>query len=288
MVKLHVKKGDQSLFWFEAPTSNNIGDLIISLTQIHNGKLKIQRLCYEIEELSKHGASFPPNMQGLTAGQISDLVLKDDWAQKNLTPSEYIVNHDPMGKRNGLAPLEKHAEILTKTTAEAKTRISQKMIDAGVCLTLADIQDTLDILCGAVKICYPMGLPSYEIIYQELEGKEDLSGTQASKEILEPDGTELWWASKKLDSSKILSDYIGKNEKSKVIVKLQKKGCGAPVKESALTEQQKKDLMMAEYRRREELKQLETDDDNSHLDSQWADSNSLKKSFLGLNTIKFK
>ncbi|KAF8778756.1 Cilia- and flagella-associated protein 298 like protein [Argiope bruennichi] len=288
MVKLHVKKGDQSLFWFETQTSDNIRDLTKSLVQIHNGKLKIQRLCYEIEELSKYGVSLPPNMQGLTAGQISEMVLKDEWAQKNLTPSDYVINHDPMGRRNGLAPKEKHAEILTKTTAEAKTRISQKMIDAGTCLTIVDIEDTLDILCGAVKICYPMGLPSYEIISQELEGKEDLSGTQASKEILEPDGTELWWASKKLDPSKILSDYIGKNEKSKVVVKLQKKGSGAPAKESALTEQQRKDLMMAEYRRREELKKLENDDDDSHLDSQWADSNSLKKSFLGLSTIKFK
>ncbi|KAF8785525.1 Cilia- and flagella-associated protein 298 like protein [Argiope bruennichi] len=136
---------------------------------------------------------------------------------------------------NFSAPKEKHAEILTKTTAEAKTRISQIMIDAGICLTIADIEDTLHILCGAVKICYPMGLPSYEIISQELEGKEDLSGTQASKEILEPDGTELWLASRKLDLSKILSDYIGKNEKSKIVVKLQKKGSDTPAKESALT-----------------------------------------------------
>lgn len=51
-------------------------------------------------------------------------------------------------------------------------------MDSGVCLTVSVVQDTLDILKGAVMICYPMGLPSYEIIHLELEGKEDLTGTQ--------------------------------------------------------------------------------------------------------------
>ncbi|GFU02603.1 cilia- and flagella-associated protein 298, partial [Nephila pilipes] len=273
MVKLHVKIGDQSLFWFETLTSVNIGELLKSLMEIHNGKLKIRRLCYEIEEMSKYGVSFPPNMQGLTQEQISDLKLKDDWVENNLTQSDYVINQDPMGKRNGFAPLEKYARVLTKTTAEAKARISQKMIEAGVCLTLDTIQETLEILQGAISICYPMDLPSYEIIKLELENKEDLSGTQASKEVLEMGKTELWWACKKLDESKLLCDYVGKNEKSKVIVKLQKKGHGAPVKEPSLTEQQKKDLLLAEHRRREEFKRLEIDDDDSHLDSQWADNN---------------
>ncbi|GIY77097.1 cilia- and flagella-associated protein 298-A [Caerostris extrusa] len=280
MVKLHVKKADQSLFWFETQTSINVGDLLKTLVEIYNAKLKIERLSYEIEELSKHGVSFPTNMQGLTEQQISDLVLKDDWAQKNLSPSDYVINKDPMGKRNGLAPLPKYAEVLTKTTAEAKARVSQKMIEAGVCLTPDVIKDTLEVLRGAVSICYPMGLPSYEIIKLELEGKEELFGTQAGTEILDVDKCDLWWASKKLDNNKVLSDYVGKNEKSKIIVKLHKKGYGAPVKEPVMTEQQKKDLMMAEYHRQEELKKLEFDDDDSHLDSQWADSNKLKKIIL--------
>ncbi|KFM59534.1 hypothetical protein X975_21756, partial [Stegodyphus mimosarum] len=256
------------------------------LVVIQNGRLKIERLCFEIEELSKYGVSFPPNMQGLTPEQIADLHLKDEWAEKYLTAANYILNPDPVGRRNGLAPLKNHAEVLTKTTAEAKTRISQKLADAGVCLTISDINECLDMLNGAIMITYPMGLPPYEVVKQELEGKEDLSGTQASKEVLEEDKTELWWAGKQLEKTKSLSEYIGKNEKSKLVVKLQKKGHGAPAKEPVLTEQQKKDLMLAEYRRREELKKLE--DDDSHLDSQWADNSQLKKSFLGLNRIRFK
>lgn len=38
--------------------------------------------------------------------------------------------------------------------------------------------------------------------------------------------TSLWWASKELLPGKLLSDYVGKNEKTKIIVKLTKKGAG--------------------------------------------------------------
>lgn len=37
----------------------------------------------------------------------------------------------------------------------------------------------MDKLRGAVTIVYPMNLPPYDIIRQEFEGIEDLSGTQA-------------------------------------------------------------------------------------------------------------
>jgi hypothetical protein len=38
----------------------------------------------------------------------------------------------------------------------------------------------------------------------------------------------MWVAGKELIRGKLLSDYYGKNEKSKYVVKLQKKGTGAP------------------------------------------------------------
>ncbi|XP_042913170.2 cilia- and flagella-associated protein 298-A-like [Parasteatoda tepidariorum] len=288
MVRLHVKKADQSLFLYDTNCSVKIDDLLKDLVAIHNGRLKIERLCFEIDEMSKHGVSLPPQMQGLSSEQIKELKLEDSWRVKQLSSSDYILNSDSIGKRNGFAPTKRYAEILTKTTAEAKTRISQKLVESGVCLSLEGIKDTLEILEGAVMIVYPMGLPPYEIIQQELEGKEDLTGTQASKEVLIDNKAEIWWANKNLDKDKILSDYVGKNEKSKLVVKLQKQGHGAPGREPILTEQQKKDLMLAEFQRKEEFKRLEIDDDDSHLDSQWADNNALKKNFLGMNKIRFK
>ncbi len=46
--------------------------------------------------------------------------------------------------------------------------------------------------------------------------------TQASKEIITEEEAAVWWAGKELVRTKLLSDFIGKNEKTKLIVKLQK------------------------------------------------------------------
>jgi len=57
-----------------------------------------------------------------------------------------------------------------------------------------------------------------------------------------------------MQSGKILADYIGKNEKTKIVVKLQKRGTGPPGREPVVTEEQKKQMMLQAYRRQEELK----------------------------------
>lgn len=53
---------------------------------------------------------------------------------------------------------------------------------------------------------------------------------------------------------KKLSDYLGKNEKTKGIVKLQKAGSGAPQREPVMSEDDQKAMMLHAYRRQEELK----------------------------------
>ena len=54
-----------------------------------------------MEELAKHGILLPPNMQGLTDEQISDLRLKDEWEDKCVPSGGYVENKDPVGRRNG-------------------------------------------------------------------------------------------------------------------------------------------------------------------------------------------
>lgn len=59
------------------------------------------------------------------------------------------------------------------------------------------------------------GLGAWEPIRVILEGEESLMG-----EELEIEKTTLWVVSKELSPPKLFSDYFGKNEKSKFIVKL--------------------------------------------------------------------
>lgn len=58
--------------------------------------------------------------------------------------------------------------------------MSQKQVQANVCVTMEMVKETLDQLRGAVMIVYPMGLPPHDPIRMEFEDQEDLSGTQVN------------------------------------------------------------------------------------------------------------
>ena len=195
------------------------------------------------------------------------------------------VNKDPVGRRNGQAPNDKMKDVLKRTAEESKQMVSKKLIDAGTCLTLSMVQAALDQLRGATMIVYPMGLPPHEPVDMELKGEEDLSGTQASKLVIPLDQAVLWFSGKEMDAKKALQDYIGRNEKTKIICKLQKKGFGPPAREAIFSEEEQKRMMSSAYKRQEELKKLESADDDSYLHSKWADNHGMQRSFQGLSDI---
>lgn len=287
MVKLHIKKGDESQFLYETTVEQPIDELVKDVCAIHNGRLKVQRICAEMEELAEHGITLPPNMQGLTEEQVEELKLKDEWADKCVPQGGVRDNKDPIGRRNGQAPTEKMAEMMKKTTKEAKDMISKKKAEANVCVTQATVKEALDIMRGAVMIVYPMNLPPHENVRLELENQEDLTGTQASTEVLEEDNTSIWFSGKEMLRGKQLKDFIGKNEKTKIVAKIQKRGLGAPGREPVVTEDEQKKMMAYYYKKQEEFKKLEAESEDAYLDSQWADSNQLKRQFHGMNNIKW-
>ena len=45
MVKLHVKKGDESQFLYETTVEISVNQLLEELIPIFNGRLKVQRIC---------------------------------------------------------------------------------------------------------------------------------------------------------------------------------------------------------------------------------------------------
>lgn len=61
--------------------------------------------------------------------------------------------------------------------------IWQELVGGGTPLTEQHLYDALEMLRGAVTIVYPMGLPMYDPIRQELENREDLTGTQDLKMV---------------------------------------------------------------------------------------------------------
>lgn len=287
MVQLHVKRGEESQFLFQTTVDVQIDTLTQQVSAIYNGRLKVDRICSEMSELADHGISLPPNMQGLTDDQIIELKLQDEWQERCIPSGGAEFRKDEIGRRNGHAPNEKMKDVLKKTMEEAKALISKKQVQANVCLTMDMVQEALDQLRGAVMIVYPMGLPPHDPIRMEFENQEDLAGTQASLQVIPDEEAQLWWASKELQKDKKLQDYIGKNEKTKIVVKMQKRGQGAPAREPLVGEDEQKKMMMHYYRRQEELKKLEEADDDTYLQSEWSDRQALKRQFQGLTNIKW-
>uniref|UniRef100_A0AAG5CUF9 Uncharacterized protein n=1 Tax=Anopheles atroparvus TaxID=41427 RepID=A0AAG5CUF9_ANOAO len=254
MVLLHVKRGEESQFLYEASTCIGVEQLAYELVTIYNGRLKVSRVCSEIEELAKYGTMLPPDMLGLTDEQVDELHLVDEWADRCIPSGGWRFNRDPVGRRNGRQPQAKMGDILTKAVEDAKTMISKKFINENKRITMQTVQEALDLLRGAVTIVYPMQLPPHDPIRMEFSNTEDLTGTQASLEVIEPSKAQLWFAGKLMLNERLLGEIVGQNEKTKIIVKLTKLNEGAPGREPVITEEARKQMMLHAYRRQEELK----------------------------------
>ena len=72
--------------------------------------------------------------------------------------------------------------------------------------------------------------------------------------MLEEETAQLWWAGKQLDRSKLLRDYVGRNEKTKIVAKLQKKGQGAPAREPVFSAEEQRTMMALAHKKQEEMK----------------------------------
>lgn len=288
MVRLQLKRGNQNQFIYVAPHTVTVHQLSADITAIFNGRLKVGRIAAEMEELAKHGPMLPPDIVGLTDEQVTELRLVDAWADKCTPQTGFQVSRDPIGRRNGRAPLADMQRILTGAIAEAKQLISVKLVEADAELTMRTVQAALDQLRGACTIVYPMQLPPHDPIRAELTNTEDLSGLQAQQEVMDPARAELWFAGKQMLGARTLGDYVGRNDRTRVIVKLQRVGEGAPAREPVMSEEQRKQLMLHEYRRQEELKRLELDEDDSYLGARWADGRAMQKQMHGLDNVRFR
>ncbi len=112
MVKLHIKKGDDSQFLFETTTVSNVEETLKIICNIYNGRLKVDRLCSEIDFLSKCGITLPFNMQGLTDEQISELKLVDEYSERCIPSGGFIEKKDDLGRRNGRGKIPKQTKLI--------------------------------------------------------------------------------------------------------------------------------------------------------------------------------
>jgi len=277
MVLLDVKRGEKkNEFLYETTVKTNVGDLLKELCDLHNLRLKVIRLSLAGKELAKHGPLRPEETRG-----ISDTTTQGAGLDVNAygTPT----NPDQYGYRTGVPPPPEVGEVLTRTAEEAEAAVSHTLVAQKRTLDKKVCQTHIDNMRGAVMIAYPAfhRLPVYDPVRQELEDKEELDGHSEYQDICDHGQTNLWWAGKELRVDQTLEQYIGKNEKTKILVKLCSKASGAPVREPRIDESTHKAMLAHYYKKQEEHKKLQENEDDSYLDSEWANPKALKNSLVG-------
>ncbi len=50
MVKLHIKRGEESLFLYETTVEAPLSEVVVQLVRLQNGRLKVSRLCQGMHE----------------------------------------------------------------------------------------------------------------------------------------------------------------------------------------------------------------------------------------------
>jgi len=103
-------------------------------------------------------------------------------------------------------------------------------------------------------MAYPAyhGLGDWEPIRVILENEEKFHEKIDLTDNLYAEESTIWIVGKELQVGKLLSDYFGKNEKQKFIVKVQKRGQGAPVREPMIGEEEHKKMLAFYYKKQEE------------------------------------
>jgi hypothetical protein len=276
MVLMHIKRSNEkNEFFFESTVQKSVAEVVADAVQVHNLRLKVQRLALTMIELAKHGPLRPEEARGLSDnGQVTELD-----ANAYGTPT----NPDPYGTRTGCPPPKAVADIMTATANDALAAMSHQLVEQKKCLDLKTVMGELDKLKGAVMIAYPAyhRLPYYDPSRMECENKEELDGRSEYQDILDVADTSMWWAGKDLQAEKMLHEYVGKNEKTKLICRMQPKNSGAPARESRVDKDTHSAMLQHYYKKQEEEKKMRENDDDSYLESEWADPKSLKNALVG-------
>merc|ERR1719240_1699269 len=270
MVVINVKYGQDDEFLYETTCATTNDDLI-------------SHLVFAIRELGKHGPMKDPKVAGVDSVQEQfDTGIPSAEKSGNYCP-------DPSGNRTGNAPGPELCEVFERVCVDAEQYIDKKRAKARQAVELAGLDDKIANMSGAVTMAYPMGLPPWEAIKVALEvapHEGGLDGTPAQGGVLEPDTATLWCAGREFVRGETVADRLGKNEKTKVVAKLQKPGGGAPAREPVVNEDERKAMMAHYFKKQEEMKKLAEADDDDYLNSSWADPRALKRSLQGQGNIR--
>lgn len=295
MVLLHFKIGEKNQFIIDLPSSTQITDVIKQGITVNNLRCKIDSLCMCIEELLKHGPLKTEETRGLKETEhLEEENLEEKYRSKK-TPMPPKVgtkfNEDKTNQRTGWILEDDITSKAMQAVTDAKEYISYLRAEKRKVTSVEELNNHIQLMYGAVMICYPAyhGLGDWEPCKVIFEDKTDiLRKDEPNQDYFQFESTCIWYAGKELERPKLLSDYIGKNEKTKIIVKFTRKGSGAPVREPLIDKETHSKMLSYYYKKQEEQKKLEGESEDSYLDSQWADPKGMQKQLYMKGDISWK
>ena len=179
---------------------------------------------------------------------------------------------------------------MLEESMNAKQLVHKTQVERKVALTMEMCNNQMDVFRGLMMMAYPgyHGLGEWEPIKLLLEDRSNWSNNTEMSDFLDIEKSTLWAVNKEMAPNKKFSDYFGKNEKTKVVCKIQTKGSGAPVREPTVDPETHKQMLSYYHKKQEEMKQLNEDNEDNFLNSQWADNKAMKAQMHGTTNIKFR
>lgn len=230
-------------------------------------------------ELANYGPAKDPNLQGL------DEFQKDMYGKEVEAASRPGYRPDPTGRRTGAAADPRAADALRAALAAAAEAVRPSLAAERRPLDLDAVARCLDDVRGAALMCHPEGLPPYDPFRVALEAPSS-DAAEASPSYggdrFDPDTAQLWYCGRTMRRGSTLADHVGRNDKTKVVVKLTAAGAQAPGREPPVDEATHRAMLAHHHKRQEEERRLAQADDEGGVGTGWADSKALKGALGGL------
>jgi hypothetical protein len=317
-----VKYGQEDEFLFETTCAATNDELIGQLMLVSNKRLQLAYLVSAIRELGKHGPMKDPKNAGVDTVQEqfdTGLPALERSGGYCADPSGHRTGNAPGPE---LCEVFERVSVdaeqyVDKKRAKARQSITlegldDKLANLSGAVTMAypmglPAWDSVKVRqrpCTAVRRPNMRGAPRARArppaptaaahrlppragqLALELPPHEGgLDDTPAQGGVLEPATATLWCAGREFVRGETVADRLGKNEKTKVVAKLQKPGGGAPAREPVVSEDERKAMMAHYFKRQEEMKALAEANDDDYLSSSWADAKALKNSLTGMGSI---
>jgi hypothetical protein len=270
MVVLHINNSEENQFLVECSTEESNDAVVRRVIKIWNMRQQILRLCTYCKGLIEYGPAKKPKEVGI------DHI--EEQAGKSIERGPFY-QEDPTGHRTGNRVDPKLSALIIQTCEDAMQAISKLQVKMKVALQPETLQEKIRNIGGAMTISYPMGLPEWDPARLALTDQDGAEGAPGQM-IMDLETSTLWFAGKQFERDGQIRDRI-RHEKTKVKAKLQKSGNTAPAREPGISEDERKAMMAHYYKKQEEMKRIQTNDEDEYLHSAWANSNSLKYQLHG-------